>query len=106
MMQETQYLYLTTKGWKTGRLHEIEIWFVVYQERYYLVAEHREKAHWVKNIMNNPQVRLRVETQSYPGTGRIVDPAAEPDLAHAVSALMEAKYKWSDGLIVELMPDK
>ncbi|MBC7870152.1 MAG: nitroreductase family deazaflavin-dependent oxidoreductase [Chitinophagaceae bacterium] len=106
MMKLTQYLYLTTTGWKTGKLHEIEIWFVAYEERYYLVAEHREQAHWVKNIMRNPQIRLRVETQSYPGVGRIVDVAAEPELALAVSALMDAKYHWSDGLIVELMPDK
>jgi hypothetical protein len=34
-----------------------------------------------------------------------VDPAQEPELAQAVSALMDAKYNWSEGLIVQLCPE-
>jgi hypothetical protein len=29
----------------------------------------------------------------------------EPDLVRAVRALMDAKYAWSDGLVVELSRD-
>jgi hypothetical protein len=43
---------------------------------------------------------------TFQGTGRIVDATAEPDLAAAVSALMDTKYDWSDGLIIELTPNK
>jgi deazaflavin-dependent oxidoreductase (nitroreductase family) len=99
-----EYLYLTTTGWKSGRPHEIEIWYVPHDERYYLVAETRERAHWVQNIRHNPAIHLRVGARSTPGFGRVVDPAAEPTLAAAVRALMDAKYNWSDGLIVELTP--
>jgi F420H(2)-dependent quinone reductase len=53
--QEQQFLYLTTKGWKTGRQHEVEIWFVSYDDKYYLISERKEKAHWVQNIMHNPR---------------------------------------------------
>jgi deazaflavin-dependent oxidoreductase (nitroreductase family) len=99
-----QYLYLTTTGWKSGREHHIEIWYVFHAGRYYLVAETGERAHWVQNIRSNPAVTFRVGEASFTGTARAVDRTAEPELAAAVAALMDAKYDWSDGLIVELAP--
>ena len=45
-----QFLYLTTKGWKTGKQHKIEIWFVEYDKRYYVMSENMDRADWVKNI--------------------------------------------------------
>jgi deazaflavin-dependent oxidoreductase (nitroreductase family) len=101
---EPQFLYLTTTGWKTNSPHEIEIWFVPHNARYYLVSEGRERAHWVQNIWHNPAISFRVADQTFSGTGRTVDPAQEPQLAAEVAALMDAKYDWSDGLIVELAP--
>jgi deazaflavin-dependent oxidoreductase (nitroreductase family) len=100
-----QFLYLTTTGWKSGQPHEIEIWYVGHDGCYYLVSEMREQSHWVKNIRHNPAITFRVGAQSFKGTGRAVDPATEPELAAAVSALMDAKYEWSKGLIVELKPE-
>ena len=47
---------------------------------------------------------FHVGDKSFAGTGRVVDRAQELALAAAVSALMDAKYEWSDGLIVELTP--
>ncbi|MBP8972502.1 MAG: nitroreductase family deazaflavin-dependent oxidoreductase [Anaerolineae bacterium] len=104
MPNEPLYLYLTTTGWRSGSPHRIEIWFVAHDGRYYLVSEKREQSHWVQNIRRNPAVTFHVEDKAFAGTGRIVDPAQEPELAAAVSALMDAKYEWSDGLIVELAP--
>jgi deazaflavin-dependent oxidoreductase (nitroreductase family) len=99
-MMAEQYLYLTTTGWKSGKAHEIEIWYVEHEGRYYLVAERREQSHWVQNIQHNPAVTWRVGSQTFSGTGRTV--SEEPDLMQAVRARMDAKYDWSDGLIVEL----
>lgn len=99
-----QYLYLTTTGWKSGRAHEIEIWYVSHAGRYYLVAETGERAHWVQNIRRHPAITFRVGAATFTGTGRIVDRAAEPERAAAVTARMDDKYGWSDGLIVELTP--
>lgn len=98
----TEYLYLTTTGWKTGKRHEIEIWYVMHAGKHYLVAEHGERAHWVQNILHQPSVTWRVGARHFSGIARSIDRSAEPDLAQAVSALMDAKYDWSDGLIVEL----
>jgi deazaflavin-dependent oxidoreductase (nitroreductase family) len=107
------FLYMTTVGNKTGLPRKIEIWFVEHAGCYYMVAEHREATAWVKNIQANPAVTFSVgrggnEAFVLPrtaATGRVVLPESEPDLAAAVRELMDAKYQWSDGLIVELKPD-
>jgi hypothetical protein len=99
-----QYLYLTTTGWKSGNPHEIEIWYVEGNGAYYLVSEHRERSHWVINIGHQPAISFRIDGHSTNGSGRVVDPEAEPELAAQVCDLMDAKYGWSSGLIVELSP--
>lgn len=98
------FLYLTTRGHRSGRPHEIEIWYVRHAGRYYLVSEHRERSHWVQNLTHDPNVTFRAGGASFVGTARTVDAEAEPELTAAVSALMDAAYNWSDGLIVELTP--
>jgi deazaflavin-dependent oxidoreductase (nitroreductase family) len=104
---EPQFLYLTTIGRKSGKPHQIEIWFVKNADSYYLVNEHPEISDWVKNIRHNSAVMFSIgsrDANAVEGRGRLVDAAAEPELAAAVSALMDAKYQWSDGQIVELKP--
>jgi deazaflavin-dependent oxidoreductase (nitroreductase family) len=101
-----QFLYLTTKGWKTGRQHRIEIWFVSYAGKYYVISERKEKAHWVQNIMHNPRVMFTVNSKSFEGTARTVDKHAEHKLVGEIANLMNTKYGWSDGLVVELTPQK
>lgn len=102
---EPQYLYLTTIGWKSGNPHRIEIWFVQHQDCYYLVSEGRQRAHWVQNIQHNPAVKFTVADRAFQGRGRLIDPNVDSSLAVSVSALMDKKYGWSNGLIVELKPD-
>ena len=101
-MTEEQFLYLITTGRKTGAPREIEIWFTQLERRYYLIAEHREKANWVQNILHQPRISFRISNQRFSGTGRIVDEATEHELLKSVRALSEQKYGWSDGLVVEL----
>ncbi len=36
------------------------------------------------------------------GQGRIINPHSDLELTVAVSKLMDEKYQWNDGLIVEL----
>ena len=105
MSEPGPFLYLTTIGWKSGQPHEIEIWFVALGARFYLMAEGFEQAHWVQNIRHQPAITFRVGERTFRGVGRVLDRAAEPILAGQVAAMMDAKYEWSDGLIVELTPD-
>ncbi|PJF36287.1 MAG: hypothetical protein CUN49_06195 [Candidatus Thermofonsia Clade 1 bacterium] len=110
LMSDEIFLYLTTIGHKSGLPHQIEIWFVQHGGRYYMVAERREQAHWVQNILRRPQVQFSLGRRNAPtavlplawAQARLV-PADEP-VAAEVHALMDAKYAWSDGLIVELQP--
>ena len=97
-----QFLYLTTKGRKTTRRHTIEIWFIEYNKRYYIMSEHKKTSDWVQNIIVDPNVSFNVNNKAYKGYARLVDKSKEPILANAVSDLMFRKYGWNDGLIVEL----
>lgn len=101
-----QYLYLTTMGWKSGKPHKIEIWYVEHGDCYYLVSEMRERSHWVQNIRHNSTIQVRVGEHHFTGIGRVLDANMEPDLYKTISNLMDAKYNWSDGLIVELCPQE
>lgn len=104
------FLYLTTTGRVSGQPRQIEIWFVEHDGRHYLCAEHRERAQWVKNIQHNPEIEYSIGTRDNQQSvlpqrrakGRIVDVQTEADLCKAVCAKMDAKYRWSDGLVVEL----
>lgn len=62
-------------------------------------------SHWVQNIRRDPDVTFEVGTHKFLGQGRIIDSKAEPELSVAVSRLMNEKYHWNDGLIVELRPE-
>jgi hypothetical protein len=95
---------LTTIGWKTGNRYQIEIWFVEYKERFYILAERRRAAHWVHNIEHNPKISFSINGDVFKGMARIVDEEKESVLAGEVSKLMDTKYGWSQGLIVELVP--
>lgn len=107
------FLYLTTTGRKSGLPRRIEIWFVEDGGRRYVVAEMRRNAGWVKNLERDPRASITVGTRGAPEStlartpvrARFIDPAAESELAARVSALMDRKYGWSDGLIVELAPE-
>lgn len=100
-----EFLYLTTVGRKSGEPHEIEIWYVPQGKCYYLISGGRMEADWVKNLLHNPHVSLWVLGQYYKGTGRVLDRATETELADSVDELMQAKYQWNDGLIIEICPE-
>jgi hypothetical protein len=87
--EEEQFFYLDTTGWKTGRRHRIEIWFVEYKNKYYIISEGRERAHWVQNIIHNPKVLFSVGGRSFSGSGKIVE---KGPAASEVKKLMKGKY--------------
>jgi deazaflavin-dependent oxidoreductase (nitroreductase family) len=101
--QLPQFLYLTTIGWKTGKQHRIEIWFVEHKQLYYIISELHKHAHWVQNIMHNPRVPFTINDKIFTGAARIVEKDNEPELAAEVFNLMSTKYGWNEGLIVELV---
>jgi hypothetical protein len=99
-----QFLYLSTLGWKTGKRHRIEIWFVEHDGKYYVLSEQKKQAHWVQNLIRDSFVSFTVSDKSFDGRARVIPHDTEGPLVTKVSGLMKAKYGWGDGLVVELAP--
>lgn len=97
-----QVLELTTTGRNSGKLRTIEIWFIFCCGRIYLLAEHGERAGWVRNIAKNSGVTIRIGDSSFAGSARVIDPSAEQDLCSRVRDAGRAKYGWGDGLPIEI----
>ena len=89
-MESPAFCYLTTRGRRTGRPHTIEIWFVVVGASAYLMAGGRDRADWVRNLVSDPEVTLRVGEESWPARGRVVEEGTAEDAE--ARRLMVAKY--------------
>lgn len=94
-----EYCYLTTRGRKTGKPHQIEIWFVIHNGSVYLMSGGLDKSDWVRNLLKEPNVSLRIAGQTFPALARV---RAEKDEA-IIRHLMADKYKEreSDGSLSE-----
>jgi deazaflavin-dependent oxidoreductase (nitroreductase family) len=93
-------LYLTTTGRKTLKPRTVEIWFVMSQQRVYLLAEHGVKAQWVRNIQANPEARIQIGQHCFRVRGRILDDARDHQEWQAVADLSRQKYGWGEGVPV------
>lgn len=98
------YLYLTTIGRRSGKPREIEIWFTRQDGCYYVIAEYTT-SHWVQNLLQTPQVEVRLGEERFRANTRVISPESEPLLHSAVQQLSREKYGWGEGLVVELKPD-
>ena len=100
-----EVLYLTTTGRRSGAPREIEIWFTRDEDRYYLVSERRDRAHWVRNVRVEPRVQWRVADVRFAGRARVLDTPADRERARAAQGRSRTKYGWGNGLVVELIPE-
>jgi len=94
-LSKEEYCYLTTTGRKTGKPHEIEIWFGVVENTIYLLSGGGSKADWVKNLRADPKVSVRIGKYIFPATAHIVSDVEEET---TVRPLMATKYQeWKEG---------
>ena len=94
-LAKEEYCYLTTKGRKTGKPHEIEIWFCIHADSLYLLSGGGDESDWVKNLRANPEVTVRIGKYIFAATTRIVKNSGEES---TVRPMMAAKYQgWQDG---------
>ena len=87
------YCYLTTTGRKTGNPHEIEIWFAVSDTVpgiLLLMAGARERSDWVRNLMQQPKVTLRIAGTTHEAIARVIKPTDSVDTE--ARRLLVAKY--------------
>lgn len=87
--------HLQTTGRSSGRPRTIEIWFGTDGERIYLLAGGRHRAHWVRNLIADPRVRVRIGGQTLAGVARVIEGDERDELARQ---LLAAKYQgWAEG---------
>ncbi len=94
------YCYLTTIGRVTGKPHQIEIWFGAKNNSLYLLSGGGDKSDWVRNLLKNPAVTVRVGAYTFPATARLVkDESEELEARH----LLADKYheREADGSLDE-----
>lgn len=89
------YVYVTTTGRRTGRPHTIEIWFVLLDRRVYLLSGGGRSSDWVRNLMADPNVLVKLGGATRRGVARPLEGFPEDD---PVRRLMAGKYQgWEDG---------
>jgi deazaflavin-dependent oxidoreductase (nitroreductase family) len=87
--------HLQTTGRVSGRPRTIEIWFATDGERIYMLAGGRHRAHWVRNLVADPHVRVRIGGVTMAGTARVIEGEERETLARQ---LVATKYQgWSEG---------
>ena len=74
----------------SGRPHTIEIWFALEARTIYMLAGGRDSSDWVKNLIRDPNVAVRIRDVSYAGRARVVERPDEDALARQ---LVVAKYQ-------------
>ena len=77
--RDEAFCYLTTTGRRTGRPHTIEIWFVAGDGIVHLMAGGRHSADWVRNLVADPAVRLRVGGDEFDARARVVEEGTPED---------------------------
>lgn len=88
--------YLTTTGRRSGKPHEIEIWFGIRDDTLYLLSGGGDRADWVKNIRKDGRVRLRINTQTAALKARVVRANSREDTI--ARELLDGKYMgWREG---------
>jgi deazaflavin-dependent oxidoreductase (nitroreductase family) len=80
------YCYLTTRGRVSGEPREIEIWFALEGATLYMLAGGRERADWVRNLVREPRVSVRIGGQMRDGNARVVDHPGEDARARELVA--------------------
>jgi deazaflavin-dependent oxidoreductase (nitroreductase family) len=67
-----KFVYLTTKGRKTGKDHVVELWFASSGGKIYLSHEGKH-TDWIKNLIQGGNVKMKIGSNSFDGHARIAD---------------------------------
>lgn len=83
-----QTLCLTHYGRKSGRPYNVTIWFLIDDDRLYLISANANR-NWVRNVKLRPAVSLRVGEEIFNGNVREITDQQERE---HVTGLVERKY--------------
>ena len=74
-VKDERFIYLTTKGRKTGRPHTVELWFALAEGRVYLSHE-GERTDWMKNSTKESAVSIRIDGVASAANVRVAEGSA------------------------------
>jgi deazaflavin-dependent oxidoreductase (nitroreductase family) len=73
------YLYLGTTGRRTGRPHQIEIWFALHEGTAYLLSGAGDGSDWVRNLRADPACSVRIGGREFRCEARILEQGTDED---------------------------
>ena len=85
---DRQTLQLTHYGRKTGKPYQVTIWYLVGDDKLYLVSANANR-NWVRNVKSRPAISLRIGNEVFNGEVRVI---TDPDEREKVDALVQRKY--------------
>jgi len=88
---------LTHYGRKTGKPHEVTIWFVLGDDNLYIGTANVNRQ-WVRNLQKTPKIAPSIGGQTVDGTARFLTDLAEHERAMAA---IRRKY-WMFGPVIAL----
>jgi len=89
-----EYCYLTTTGRVSGNPHEIEIWFGAGEDGIYLLSGGGHNSDWVKNLLQDPAITVRIAKTVFSGTARLV---TDPEEEMTARYMLAEKYQEWEG---------
>jgi deazaflavin-dependent oxidoreductase (nitroreductase family) len=93
--EHEDFCYVTTTGRRTGKPHQIEIWFGADGSTIYLLSGGGDRSDWVKNLRVEPAVHVRIANREWQAKARVVEDRDEDARARR---LLAAKYQgWKEG---------
>jgi deazaflavin-dependent oxidoreductase (nitroreductase family) len=94
---------LITTGRLTAEPRSVALWFAAVGDRVFMLASERERAHWVRNLVADPRVRLQIGGRTFEGEGR---PIAMTDDDQIAREAIAAKYgtKWLTNWLRDSLP--
>jgi deazaflavin-dependent oxidoreductase (nitroreductase family) len=88
-LQGEEEIELSVKGRKSGRLIPRPVWFVLESGKILLVPVKGSSTQWYRNILEEPEVGIRVRGRTYAGR---VKPITQENRVKEVVALFTSKY--------------
>ncbi len=76
-LADEPFCYVTTGGRVAGRAHTIGIWLGVDGSTLYMLSGGKRRSDWVKNLIAEPVVNVRIGLHEFEGEARIVDDGLE-----------------------------
>jgi deazaflavin-dependent oxidoreductase (nitroreductase family) len=88
---------LTHYGRKTGKPHEVTIWFVLDRDKL-LIGTANVNRQWVRNVQKTPKIRLSMGGETFDGNARFLTDRAE----HGRSMAATRRKYWMFRPIIEV----